>query len=126
MTIAFPGYDQVDRDAPYRWVHPDDREAHRRAVQRSFAGGDFEDDIRWVVPGLGTRWLTVRWRCEFDSDGKPLRLHGVSIDITRRRQAEEAALLRGTPPPHLVRKTPRRQTVPQELTNYLSGDGTQT
>ena len=74
-----------------QWVHPDDREAHRRAVQRSFAGGDFEDDIRWVVPGLGTRWLTVRWRCEFDSDGKPLRLHGVSIDITRRRQAEEAA-----------------------------------
>jgi signal transduction histidine kinase len=61
-------------------------------VQRSLEGrGDFEADYRLVAPGVDTRWLAARGRCEFDRDGKPLRLHGVTIDITKRRQAEEAA-----------------------------------
>src|SRR5262249_49928734 len=65
----------------------------RRAVQRSLEGrGDFEADYRLVAPGVDTRWLAARGRCEFDRDGKPLRLHGVTIDITKRRQAEEALL----------------------------------
>src|SRR5215472_11776587 len=74
-------------------VHPDDREAMRRAVQRSLESrGDYEADYRLVVPGLDTRWLAARGRCEFDRDGKPLRMRGVTIDITKRRQAEEALL----------------------------------
>ena len=75
-------------------MHPDDRESVRRALQRSLEDrGDFEADYRLAAPGLDTRWLAARGRCEFDRDGKPLRMHGVSIDITKRRQAEEALLV---------------------------------
>ena len=73
-------------------VHPDDRESMRQALQRSVeGGGDYEVDYRLVTPGVDTRWLAARGRCEFDRDGKPLRMRGVTIDITKRRQAEEAA-----------------------------------
>src|SRR5262245_35834959 len=72
-------------------VHPDDRESVRRAAQRSREGrSDYEAEYRLVVPGVGTRWVAARGRCEFDRDGKPLRMRGVTIDITKRRQAEEA------------------------------------
>src|SRR5262245_35776486 len=74
-------------------VHPDDRESMRQALQRSVEGrGDYEVDYRLVAPGVDTRWLAARGRCEFDRDGKPLRMRGVTIDITKRRQAEEALL----------------------------------
>ncbi len=73
-------------------VHADDREVMRRAVQWSLEGhGELETDYRLVVPGLHERWIAVRGRCEFDRDGKPLRMRGVSLDITERRQAEETA-----------------------------------
>ena len=74
-------------------VHPDDRESMRQALQRSVeGGGDYEVDYRLVTPGVDTRWLAARGRCEFDRDGKPLRMRGVTIDITKRRQAEEALI----------------------------------
>jgi len=74
-------------------VHPDDRESMRQALQRSVeGGGDYEVDYRLVAPGVDTRWLAARGRCEFDRDGKPLRMRGVTIDITKRRQAEEALI----------------------------------
>src|SRR5262249_303127 len=44
-----------------------------------------------VAPGADTRWVAARGRCEFDQEGKPVRVRGVTIDITKRRQAEEAA-----------------------------------
>src|SRR5215831_16587345 len=73
-------------------VHPDDRESVRRLVQRSREDrSDYEAEYRLVVPGGGTRWVAARGRREFDRDGKPLRMRGVTIDITKRRQAEEAA-----------------------------------
>jgi len=74
-------------------VHPDDRDSVRRAWQRSREDrSDYEVEFRLVVPGgVDMRWVAVRGRCEFDQDGKPLRVRGVTIDITKRRQAEEAA-----------------------------------
>ena len=74
-------------------VHPDDRQSVRRAVQRSREDRtDYEAEYRLVVPSVGTRWVAARGRCEFDCDGKPLRMRGVTIDITKRRQAEEALI----------------------------------
>ncbi len=78
-------------------MHPDDRESVRRALQRSLEGrgddesrGDYRAEWRLAWPGFRPRWIVHRGRCEFDRDGKPLRLRGVSIDSTKRRQTEEA------------------------------------
>jgi len=41
-----------------------------------------------VLPGGAVRWIAARGQVEFGGNRKPLRMRGVSIDITERRQAE--------------------------------------
>jgi two-component system sensor kinase FixL len=72
-----------------RTLHPDDREPTRQAVLRSLQnGGDYVAEYRVVLSGA-IRWITTRGRIESDESGKPLRMRGVSIDVTERKRAEE-------------------------------------
>ena len=72
-------------------LHPDDREPTRQAVLRSLqTGSDYLAEYRVVLSGGAIRWIATRGRIEFDGDGSPLRLRGVSIDITERKTADEA------------------------------------
>ena len=74
-----------------RTLHPDDREPTRQAVLRSLQnGGDYVAEYRVVLSGGAIRWIATRGRIEFDGNGSPLRLRGVSIDITERKTADEA------------------------------------
>lgn len=69
--------------------HVEDREPFKRAINNSLAGGDiFEGEYRVMLPDGLIRWLAIRSRIEFNPDGQPFRMYGVSIDITRRKQAE--------------------------------------
>ena len=53
--------------------------------------GEYESEYRVVLPGGQARWIAGRGRVEFNG-GKPVRMRGVSLDITWRKQAElEAA-----------------------------------
>jgi two-component system sensor kinase FixL len=71
-------------------LHPDDREPTRQAVHRSLeAGGEFEVEYRMVIADGSMRWLASRGRVERGNDGHPLRVRGVSLDITRRMNAEQ-------------------------------------
>lgn len=73
-------------------LHPDDREPTRRAVRQSLdAGGDFEAEYRVMARDGAARWVIARGQVERSADGKPLRLRGVTVDITARKLAEEAA-----------------------------------
>jgi two-component system sensor kinase FixL len=72
-------------------VHADDREGVSHAVAKSFNGdGDFESEYRLAVPGQPMRWIATCGRVEFDPAGKPVLMHGISFDITERKQTEEA------------------------------------
>jgi PAS domain S-box-containing protein len=72
------------------YVHPDDREAMRQAVEQSRSSGDaVEREFRIVRPGGEVRWLVGRWRWLTDANGQPVRLTGVNFDITERKQADE-------------------------------------
>jgi two-component system, LuxR family, sensor kinase FixL len=74
-----------------RALHPDDREPTRHAVLRSLqSGSDYNAEYRVVLSGGAIRWIATRGRIEFDGNGSPLRLRGVSIDITERKTADEA------------------------------------
>jgi two-component system sensor kinase FixL len=72
-------------------VHPDDREMVSHEVEKSLNGdGDYEAEYR-VLNGDGTiRWIDGRGRAEFNGDGRAVRMHGVSLDITNRKLGEEA------------------------------------
>lgn len=70
-------------------VHPDDRASVRQAAEWALGGaGEFSTDYRVVLPDEGVRWITARGKAEFNGGGKPLRVRGVSFDITGRKQAE--------------------------------------
>ena len=70
-------------------LYADDREPVRLAVDKSLAGGgNYEGEYRVVLPGEKIRWLATRSCIEFSNRGLPLRMYGVSADITRRKQAE--------------------------------------
>lgn len=71
-------------------LHPDDRERVSHAVAKSMNGdGEYDCEYRVQFPNRELRWLASRGRVEFNGAGKPLRMRGVSFDITQRKQADE-------------------------------------
>jgi PAS domain S-box-containing protein len=72
-------------------VHPDDRDrvvaALRRAVETRT---DYEVEKRIVLPDGSVRWTASRGRVYCDPRGQPRRISGVTLDVTARKQAEEA------------------------------------
>lgn len=71
-------------------VHPDDLAQAEAAVGRAIAtGGEFEAEFRVIWPDGSTRWLAARGRVYPDATGRAVRLIGVNMDVTHRRQAED-------------------------------------
>jgi PAS domain S-box-containing protein len=70
-------------------VHPEDRPEAARQLERAIAEGAFEGEWRVVWPNGTVRWLAARGSVFKDENGKPLRMIGVDIDITERKDAEE-------------------------------------
>ena len=74
----------------FQRLHPDDRDAFRLVLERAIEGdGSYEAECRVVVPSGEVRWIGFRGRVEFDNDGKPILVRGVSHDITRRKETEQ-------------------------------------
>ncbi len=72
-------------------IHPEDRErVHQEVRQVLESGENLLCDYRIVLPGGSIRWIVARGQRALGSAGKPVRLMGVSVDITERKQAEEA------------------------------------
>jgi PAS domain S-box-containing protein len=85
-----PSEASVSTDAWIRVVHPEDR-ARARAFVRSVLtqgaeGYDFE--YRILHPTLGVRWIQGRGRVSYDDAGAPLRVAGISRDVTEQKRIE--------------------------------------
>jgi PAS domain S-box-containing protein len=71
-------------------LHPDDRAHAVHAVNTAFETGEpGEAEFRVVWPDGSVHWLAGRWQVFRDASGQPLRLTGVNIDVTERKQAEQ-------------------------------------
>ncbi|PWU10203.1 MAG: hypothetical protein C5B51_04715 [Terriglobia bacterium] len=92
--FGLPGNTPVTCDMLLAALHPDDREVVQRVIQKVLqrkADGQCAADFRTVGTDDGVeRWLSVTGRVLFDADGNPIRFVGVSLDITGRKQIEEA------------------------------------
>jgi hypothetical protein len=53
-------------------------------------GGDYHAEYRVVSGEAPPHWIAARGKTEFSADGQPLRMRGVSIDITEGKRSEEA------------------------------------
>ena len=72
-------------------VHPEDRPAAIALVKLTFATGEpVEGEWRVVWRDGTVHWIAGRFQAFKDDDGHPLRLTGVNLDITARKQAEQA------------------------------------
>jgi diguanylate cyclase (GGDEF)-like protein/PAS domain S-box-containing protein len=72
-------------------VHPDDTGAFAVAVERAMSGADggcYEVEFRVARPDGALRWLRMQGRAERDGAGTPLRMSGVTQDVTAKRTAE--------------------------------------
>jgi signal transduction histidine kinase len=83
--------------------------AHDRALLwRDYAialaeGREFQGEFRLALEKGGVRWLSVVGHVERDGRGEPLLLHGVLIDISARKLAEQEAGQRRDELAHLSR-----------------------
>ncbi|QEH37491.1 Sensory/regulatory protein RpfC [Aquisphaera giovannonii] len=89
---------RVTIEAFYERLHPDDRDATRRAIERSIAErSPYDVRHRTVAPGgTSEKWIRAMGRTWYDADGTPRRFDGVTIDVTDEVRADEerARLLR--------------------------------
>ncbi|MEY4939578.1 MAG: hypothetical protein RIQ93_1313 [Verrucomicrobiota bacterium] len=71
-------------------VYPEDRALFEANVQKALNDpeGSYFSEFRFIGLDRKVRWLLERGRVSFGADGKPLRLTGLSQDITDRKEAE--------------------------------------
>lgn len=71
-------------------VHPNDRDYVQQAIQTALKTGQYQAEYRIVLPDQTIRWLSSRAKVFYDDSGKPLRMIGIDLDVTDRKQAEVA------------------------------------
>lgn len=70
-------------------VHPDDRAVLQQAEQHSIkTGKDCDVEFRIVLPDGTCRWMESKARVIYNDAGRPLRMTGISLDISDRKGAE--------------------------------------
>lgn len=75
-----------------REIHPDDRPRVYASIQRALKEGVAHDvEYRLVAPDGTIRWCEGKGQVEYE-DGRPARMSGVCMMITRRKEAEIARL----------------------------------
>ncbi|HEX2755149.1 MAG TPA: PAS domain-containing protein, partial [Candidatus Limnocylindrales bacterium] len=85
-----PGAFQGDESRFLSLVHEDDRPAIGAAVAEAIAtGGDYVVEFQFQRSDATWGWMEGRGRATY-TDGRPSVLSGIGIDITERKQAEEA------------------------------------
>ncbi len=93
-------YGQPDESPPatfdefLEFVHPDDRPGLTTAAERSILEGrPFESEFRIAWPDDTVRWMAGKGGIFRDESGAAIRVAGVNIDITEKKEAEARILL---------------------------------
>jgi PAS domain S-box-containing protein len=71
-------------------VHPDDLLRAEEDVRRALETGKYSSEFRVVWPDGSVHWLEARANVLKDGHDRPVRIVGVNMDVTDRKQAEAA------------------------------------
>lgn len=73
-------------------LHPDDRSEARRVVRTTLASRQAAYDVEYrvLLPDGAIRWVAGIGKAEYDDAGRPLRMSGLTVDITDRKTLEVA------------------------------------
>ncbi len=73
-------------------IHPEDQEAVNAAIAQALeTGGEFYVEFRNVWQDGSIHWIAGSGKVFPGDDGRPLRMIGIGLDVTRRKRAEETA-----------------------------------
>jgi PAS domain S-box-containing protein len=74
------------------FFHQEDQAAVRKRLDEALElGQSLKFEARVVERGTGrTRWLMIRGRVYRDTQGRPLRMTGIAMDVTERKEGEAA------------------------------------
>jgi formate hydrogenlyase transcriptional activator len=88
--LGLPPVDTFDLDSFLAVVHPDDREPVRQVIREAMqSGNESSTEYRVVLADGNVRWIASRGRRQGGDHGQPIRLMGVSIDITKSKLLEK-------------------------------------
>ncbi|HKR78466.1 MAG TPA: PAS domain S-box protein [Nitrospira sp.] len=85
-----PGTFEGTYDGWSQRVHPADRQEAEEAMQRALTTNEYAHDFRVVWDDGTVHWLFARAKIFRDVAGAAERMLGVNVDITERKQAEQA------------------------------------
>lgn len=88
-VFGFPAMVNVSREEAVARLHPDDRaflleEADAAVASRS----GFRVEVRGVLSTGEIKWLAVTGTVRCNEAGEPVRVEGISVDITERKETE--------------------------------------
>ncbi|MBP1742229.1 MAG: hypothetical protein H6Q48_4522 [Deltaproteobacteria bacterium] len=91
--VAVEPYSSLD--ALMLKIHPEDRERLARALDETAKQGTtFECEYRTHMLDGAYRWILAKGKLVIEEGGKPVRVLGLSMDITDRKEAEQQILKR--------------------------------
>uniref|UniRef100_B8HTL5 Circadian input-output histidine kinase CikA n=1 Tax=Cyanothece sp. (strain PCC 7425 / ATCC 29141) TaxID=395961 RepID=B8HTL5_CYAP4 len=89
-NFGLPPDAEFTHDTLFAALHPDDRPRVEAAIQRAIAQRtDYEVEERCYHPDGSLHWLIVRGRLVYDANDTPIRMVGVTLDITPQKQTEK-------------------------------------
>lgn len=101
-TMMYTLYAKTDSATPTKmtwekwqtYIHPDDIEQTQQAIQSALKGKmSFNPSFRIIHPDGAIRHIQAAGYIERDHNGTPVRVTGINLDITERREFEEKILL---------------------------------
>lgn len=89
--FGLPPEAEFSYDTLFAAVHPDDHARVGGAVEQALEKHtDYEAEYRNLWPDGSAHWIITRGRGSYGADGQPTRMIGVTLDITERKESEEA------------------------------------
>jgi len=74
-----------------RFVHPEDRERVSKAIDRARQDRvPYSEEFRVVRSDGATRWIVSKGEFEYGPNGEARMMRGMAVDITERKEVEEA------------------------------------
>ena len=86
-------------------MHPDDRARNSLTAILNDGQSRFQVEFRIVRPSGEVRWCYGAGIISRDAHGKPVRMNGVTVDITERKRAEERQVLLAREVDHRAKNT---------------------
>ncbi|HKE24496.1 MAG TPA: PAS domain S-box protein [Bryobacteraceae bacterium] len=83
--------DELKKEKPLCWVHPDDRDRVAGNWNRLFEGTSYRDlEYRLVTKDGQMKWASAAWGPMLGEDGRQIGVNGSECEITKRKSAEQA------------------------------------